>query len=74
MAKSKKKRNKVYTGADARMSRPQKIRISAENRSGSQQWLYERKHLRRPLLIGVFFLIVLAMIVLGIASLFGVYA
>ena len=56
------------------MSRPQKIRISAENRSGSQQWLYERKHLRRPLLIGVFFLIVLAMIVLGIASLFGVYA
>jgi hypothetical protein len=42
MAKQKKKRNKVYTGADASVTRPTVTRISAENRNGLQQWWFEK--------------------------------
>jgi hypothetical protein len=53
MAKQKKKRNKVYTGQDAAVSRPTVTRISAANRGKIQQWWFEKKRIAKPLLIGV---------------------
>ncbi|HSW78260.1 MAG TPA: hypothetical protein VLG36_05670 [Candidatus Chromulinivoraceae bacterium] len=53
MAKQKKKRNKVYTGKDAAISRPTVTRISAENRNKVQQWWFEKKPIAKPVLIGV---------------------
>lgn len=53
MAKQKKKRNKVYTGKDAAISRPTVTRISAENRNKVQQWWFEKKRIAKPVLIGV---------------------
>jgi len=53
MTKQKKKRNKVYRGADASMSRPVVTKISAANRNGIQQWWFEKKRLAKPILIAV---------------------
>ncbi|HTJ73271.1 MAG TPA: hypothetical protein VL481_01615 [Verrucomicrobiae bacterium] len=53
MAKQKKKRNKVYTGQDAALSRPVVTRISAANRNKVQQWWFEKKRIAKPVLIGV---------------------
>jgi len=50
MAKQKKKRNKVYTGADATMVRPAITRISATNRSKPAQWWFEHKKTATPIL------------------------
>jgi hypothetical protein len=41
MTKHKKKRNKVYTGADAALDHPIVTRISAVNRSKIGQWWFE---------------------------------
>lgn len=71
MAKSKKKRSKVYTGADAKITRPQVVRISAENRSAPKQWLYEHRQFRRPILIALAIAVALLLVVLGIVSLLG---
>jgi hypothetical protein len=51
MAKQKKKRNKVYTGQDASISRPIVTRISAVKRNKVQQWWFEKKRIAKPVLI-----------------------
>lgn len=51
MAKSKKKRNKVYSGSGAAMAKPSVTRISAANRSKFGQWWFERKRIAKPILI-----------------------
>ena len=51
MAKQKKKRNKIYQGADAAMTHPVITRISAVNRSKLSQWWLDRKAILRPILI-----------------------
>jgi hypothetical protein len=53
MAKQKKKRNKVYTGADASVTRPTVTRISAVKRNKIQQWWFDKKRIAKPVLIGV---------------------
>lgn len=53
MAKNKKKRNKVYTGQDASITRPVVTRMTAANRNKVQQWWYERKRFAKPIMIGV---------------------
>jgi len=50
--KQKKKRNKVYQGADAAMTRPVITRVSAVNRSRPAQWWFDHKRIARPVLIG----------------------
>ena len=50
--KQKKKRNKVYTGVDATVTRPVVTRISAANRSKIGQWWFDHKRIARPVLIG----------------------
>ena len=51
--KQKKKRNKVYTGVDAAITRPVVTKISAVNRNAVSQWWFERKRIARPVIIGV---------------------
>ena len=51
MAKQKKKRNKVYTGADAAITRPVITRIEAVNRNKISQWWFDRKRILKPVLI-----------------------
>ncbi|MEO5949827.1 MAG: hypothetical protein ABIQ04_00085 [Candidatus Saccharimonadales bacterium] len=52
MAKQKKKRNKVYKGVDAAITRPTITRIEAANRSKIGQWWFEKKRFAKPVLIG----------------------
>jgi hypothetical protein len=51
MAKQKKKRNKVYRGADASVTKPVVTKISAANRNKPQQWWFEKKRIAKPALI-----------------------
>ena len=51
MTKQKKKRNKVYTGQDASVTRPTVTRLTAANRNFAQQWWYEKKRFMKPVLI-----------------------
>ena len=51
MTKQKKKRNKVYRGADASITKPVVTRISAANRNKPQQWWFEKKRIAKPILI-----------------------
>ncbi len=49
--KVKKKRNKVYRGADASLTRPVVTRISAANRTKVGQWWFDHKRIAKPVLI-----------------------
>jgi hypothetical protein len=51
--KQKKKRNKVYQGADAAVIRPTVTKITAANRSKIGQWWFDHKRIARPILIAV---------------------
>jgi hypothetical protein len=43
MSKTKKKRNKAYTGPGAAITRPIITKIEASNRSKLAQWVFEHK-------------------------------
>ena len=49
MAKQKKKRNKIYRGTDASVTRPTITKISAANRNRIQLWWFEKKRLAKPI-------------------------
>jgi len=69
--KQKKKRNKVYQGADAAVTRPVITKVSAVNRSKVGQWWFDHRRIARPVLIGtgvVAFLIVLIVELIRITS------
>lgn len=51
MTKQKKKRNKVYSGADASTSRPVITKVAAVDRSKLGQWWFDRKKFLKPTLI-----------------------
>lgn len=63
MTKQKKKRNKVYRGADASVTRPVVTKISAANRNGVQQWWFEKKRFAKPILIAAGVVIAIVWIV-----------
>lgn len=64
MAKNKKKRNKVYTGADAAITKPVITRIEAVNRSRIKQWWFEHKTTLKPILkvAGIAILVIILII------------
>lgn len=71
MAKNKKKRNKVYTGVDAAITKPIITKISAANRSKLGQWWFERKKTVKPILITsgvVIFIIIIIFQIVRITS------
>lgn len=51
MSKNKKKRNKIYAGADAAITKPVITRIEAVQRSKIGQFWFEKKKLLKPILI-----------------------
>lgn len=51
MSKNKKKRNKVYAGADAAITKPVITRIEAVQRSKIGQFWFEKKKIIKPILI-----------------------
>lgn len=68
---SKKKRNKAYTGADAKVSQPTVHRYVAVDRGRAGQWWHERKTLiKRVALYGGGGAIGLVLLIEAIRSLF----
>lgn len=63
MAKQKKKRNKVYTGVDASVTRPVVTRIQAVKRNKVQQWWFDRKKVAKPVLIAAGVLLVVVWLI-----------
>lgn len=70
MAKQKKKRNKAYTGAGAKVTQPTVVRVEAVKRSKTGQWWFEHKKFARPVatVAGVVALIII--LLSGLISLF----
>ena len=66
MGKNKKKRNKIYTGADAAITKPIITRIEAANRSKIGQWWFENKKTLKPILIAAGIVIFIAVIIIEI--------
>lgn len=69
MAKTKKKRNKKYTGADAADARPTIIRVQAANRSKFGQWLFERRALLKRLGQVILAVLIVSLLISGLISL-----
>ena len=69
MAKTKKKRNKKYTGADAADARPTIIRVQAANRGKLGQWLFERRALLKRLGQVILAVLVVSLLISGLSSL-----
>lgn len=63
MAKQKKKRSKVYRGAEAAVTRPTITKVSAVKRNKLQLWWFEKKRLAKPALIAAGVVLVLAWLV-----------
>lgn len=66
MGKNKKKRNKIYTGADAAITKPIITRIEAANRSKIGQWWFENKKALKPILIAAGIVIFIVVIIIEI--------
>lgn len=66
MGKNKKKRNKIYAGADAAVVKPIITRIEAVNRSKIGQWWFDNKKALKPILIIASIVIFIIVIVLEI--------
>lgn len=64
MAKQKKKRNKVYTGQDAKIVRPSVTRVSAVHRNKLQQWWLDNKRIAKPVLIAAAVAVVIVWLVI----------
>lgn len=69
MGKQKKKRNKVYRGADASVTKPIVTRISAVNRNPVQQWWFDKKRIAKPVLVAGGVVAVVTFIVIEIVRL-----
>ena len=65
-AKQKKKRNKRYTGVDARVTAPTVMRVSAEELSPFQEWWRTYGRLVKLGLTIVGIVLLLALLVVGI--------
>ena len=64
--KQQKKRNKVYRGVDAALTRPVITKISAANRNPISQWWFEHKRIARPIIIAVAILAAVVILVIEI--------
>ncbi|HEY0965027.1 MAG TPA: hypothetical protein VGE13_00930 [Candidatus Saccharimonadales bacterium] len=59
MGKTKKKRNKVYRGADAKQAVPQVVKVEAVDRSKPRQWWHEKKRIAKPIMIATLVVLVI---------------
>jgi len=70
MAKQKKKRTKKYQGVDAKVTAPQVMRVSAEERSRFKEWWLVYGQLTRLVAIAIAILLVVILLVVGIVGMF----
>lgn len=70
MSKQKKKRNKAYSGAGAKVTQPTVVRVSAVQRSKSGQWWFEHKKFARPVATVAGVIILVVVLVSGLVQLF----
>lgn len=70
MSKNKKKRNKVYSGPGAAITKPVITKIEASNRSKINQWFYERKKIIVTIAKIIGIIIFITLIIIGIIDLF----
>jgi hypothetical protein len=61
--KQKKKRNKVYRGVDAAITKPVITRIAAVNRNPVSQWWFDHKKIAKPILIAAGVVIVVGYLI-----------
>jgi len=64
MAKQKKKRNKSYTGADAKITRPSVTKVKAVKRNRVQQWWLDNKRIAKPVLIAAAVVLVVVWLII----------
>lgn len=64
--KQKKKRNKKYQGADAKVQAPQVLRVSAEERSAFKEWWLTYGQLVKVVGGVIGFIIVLIVLLIGV--------
>lgn len=69
-SKQKKKRNKKYQGADAKVSSPQVLRVSAEERSAFKEWWLTYGRLAKFIAAAVAILFALLLVIIGLIGLF----
>lgn len=67
-AKQKKKRNKKYQGAGAKVSSPQVVRVSAEERSRFREWWLTYGRLAKFISGAVGIVLVLVLLIVGIVG------
>lgn len=70
MAKHKKKRNKVYSGIDAAITKPIITKIEAKNRSRISQWWFDNKKVIKPIATTAGIVFAIIIIIIGIVQLF----
>lgn len=68
--KQKKKRNKKYQGADAKVSSPQVVRVSAEERSRFTEWWLTYGRLVKFIATAIGVILVLILLVVGLVGIF----
>ena len=71
MGKNKKKRNKVYSGVDAAITKPTITHISAANRTKLGQWWFEHKRIAKPVLITSGVVVAVVVIILELVHIFS---
>lgn len=69
-SKQKKKRNKKYQGADAKVTTPSIVRVSAEERSRFKEWWLVYGQLTRVIGVIAGFIAVIVLLIVGIIGLF----
>ncbi len=69
--KPKKKRNKKYTGNDARVSAPLVTRVSAEERSKAREWWLSNSRVVKISGVAAGIVATLGLIISGIVGLFS---
>jgi hypothetical protein len=73
MAKSKKKRNKQYTGINASIQQPTITRVQAVKRNPLSQWWLEKKRIAKPVLIAAVVVIVVVWLIFELLRITGVF-
>ena len=68
--KQRKKRNKRYQGADAKVSTPHVVRVSAEERSRAKEWWLIYGKLTKLVAGAVGILFVIVLLIIGIVGIF----
>ena len=69
-AKQKKKRNKKYQGADAKVTAPQVVRVSAEERSRFREWWLTYGKLTKFIGTAAGILLVIILLLIGLIGIF----